>query len=128
MATPIYKELYNRMPADRKYVYGQIETNDKVEQILTRIKMILGTYPGQVLGAPSFGIDIHRYLFAMDFDQKAVEKILNAHIADYVAPFFQGYDISCTVNYGQDHYNHSDYAVIDIIINGQKTLGIMVNS
>ena len=60
-------EIYCRMPSDAKYV-PKIETSSEIEQILQRIRVILGTNRGDVLGDFSFGTDIKKYIFSMDFN------------------------------------------------------------
>ena len=116
------------MPSDINYVENKISTTDDIENILQRIRMIMGTEPGQVLGSPYFGVDLYQYLFAMNLDTKEIKDILDQHINTCISPFYNKYNVHCEVSYGQDHESRSDYALIDIFINDNKTLGIVVTS
>lgn len=121
-------EIYCRMPTDINYVENRLSTTDDIENILQRIRMILGTQPGQVLGSPYFGVDLYQYLFAMNLDTKQIKELLDEHINTCISPFYVKYNVHCEVSYGHDRENRSDYALIDIFINDNKTLGIVVTS
>lgn len=119
------KEIYCRLPIDTNYK-KVIECPNEEEEILQQIRVILGTKPGQVLGAPGFGINLEDYLFSFTFNQDEVQSLLTSLINTYLDLDTNKYSVKVKVNYGKDHYNKSDYAVIDIIINQEKTMGILV--
>lgn len=120
------RELYCRMPSDRNYIPNKIEINSEIEEILQRVRVCLGTKPGEVLGDETFGIDLEKYIFSMSFNQKEIKKELQDILNTYLALDSIKYQVSVDINYGHDIENHSDYAIIDIIINQQKALGILV--
>ena len=64
-------DIYNRLGSDQTYI-PQVETEDGMEQILSQIKMILGTAPCDVLGAPYFGANIKKYLFNLSYNQQEI--------------------------------------------------------
>ena len=46
----IIQDIYNRTPEDLNYQYGVLHHNDVIEAIVSKIKMILNTTQGRVLG------------------------------------------------------------------------------
>ena len=52
------KEIYIRTPEDPYYSEGIIDFTNEAEEIITQIKILLGTAPGDVLCAPNFGVDL----------------------------------------------------------------------
>lgn len=119
-------EIYCRMPSDAKYV-AKIETSSEIEQILQRIRVILGTNRGDVLGDFSFGTDIKKYIFSMDFNVDEIQDYIQGQIIQFGNIDDTKYTLQVKVSYGKDHYNRSDYAIIDIYINQEKYMGIIVN-
>lgn len=120
------KEIYCRMPSDINY-FPILDTSDELEQILQRVRVVLGTKPGEVLGDPTFGIDLESYVFSMSFSPETLQTMLTNYINNYVQLGAQRYSLRCEVNYGHDVSTVSDYAVIDIYVNEQKALGIVVS-
>ena len=104
-----------------------VETTNEMEQILSQIKMVLGTAPGDVLGAPYFGTNIKRYIFNMSYNQEEISEIVKTTILSNISYDSDKYNVGVTVEFGKDHYNKSDYAVINITINEMKCLGIVMN-
>ena len=123
----VINELYIRSPHDPNYAGPVVlHHNNIVEQILTRIKMILGTVPGSVLGSPEFGVDIERYVFSTNFNAQHIESLINQQINKYVQPIAMDYDIKCKVEFGRAT-EEEDYDVINVFINVHKTIGFSIN-
>lgn len=119
-------DIYNRLASDQTYI-PLVETTDGMEQILSQIKMILGTSPGDVLGAPYFGANIKKYLFNLSYNQNEINKYISDIILSNIDYDKQLYTVSVNVEFGKDYYNKSDYAIINIIINQVKRLGVVIN-
>ena len=100
---------------------------DETEQILQQIRMVLGTKPGQVLGSYEFGIDLSKFLFRMNYTEEQILYLVNLVIAQNVAYDAAKYQVYATVDYGHNIDDTSDYAVIDIVVNQKKCLGILVS-
>jgi len=120
------KEIYCKLPTDKDY-FVKIETINELEQILQQIKIILGTKPGEVLGSYDFGLDLSQYLFTMNVDQATILYTVNTHLNRYLRFDRNKWTIYADISYGHDKLDSSDYAVIDIVINERKCLGILVN-
>ena len=119
----IIRDIYNRTPEDLNYAYGILEHNDVIEAIVSKIKMILNTTQGRVLGDVNFGVGIENLIFETKINKTEIEEKIKKQIAQYITEAAT-YRIEPKVSFGQaDGY---DYALIDIFIDGNKTSGILV--
>jgi hypothetical protein len=117
------KEIYTRSPEDPNYAYGIYETDDAIERIITKIKMILGTRQGQVLGDVNFGVSIEDLVFQTRINKFDLEEKIRNQIFQYVSEASQ-YEIEPKVSFGKtDGY---DFCVIDFFINKSKVIGVLV--
>ena len=119
------QEIYTIGPEADNYVEGQIETTDAVQTILERIKIILGTRPGEVIGDPNFGINLEDYLFDINVDTDKIKKEIGDQITSYIGNT-SPYSVGIDVNFGKASSEFYDYMLIDIYINQEKTLGVIV--
>ena len=123
------QEIYIGIPNTNQYKEKTIEITDDIETILQRIRMVLGTRKGIVLGDTDFGMNIEDYLFDMNFSEEKIRKEILYQIAKYVSPTVgPRYSIDVKVNFGKNTVEGYDYMVIDIYINQQKLLGFLVNA
>lgn len=120
------REIYCKLPSDNDYRL-KAETVNELEQILQQIKIILGTKPGEVLGSPSFGIDLNQYIFSMGLDFTEILYNVNAALSANLVFDRTKWTIYADISYGHDSVDSTDYALIDIVINENKCLGIIVN-
>jgi len=117
------KDIYIRNPEDPNFKYGVLEHSDALESIITKIKMILGTRQGQVLGDLNFGVGIEDLIFETKINKIQLEEKIKTQFSQYISESAT-FKITPKVSFGRaDGY---DYAVIDIYINDQKTIGILV--
>lgn len=119
-------DIYNRLASDQRYI-PIVETSNEMEQILSQIKMILGTSYGDVLGSPYFGANIKKYIFNLSYNQKEITELVKVTILSNIVYDTDKYKVDVTVDFGKDHVNKSDYAIINITINEMKCLGIVMN-
>lgn len=119
-------DIYNRLSSDQNYK-RQVETEDEVEMILSQVKMILGTKPGDVLGAPYFGVNIKKYLFNLSYSQEEMTKIIREGILSSIQYDKNRYNVDVSIDFGKDRNNYSDYAVINVTINQIKRLGVLIS-
>ncbi len=123
------QEIYIGIPNTNQYREKTIEITDDIGTILQRIRMVLGTRKGVVLGDTDFGMNIEDYLFDMNFSEEKIRKEILYQIAKYVSPTIGPmYSIDVKVNFGKNVVEGYDYMVIDIYINQQKLLGFLVNA
>lgn len=118
------KELYIKPPTDPNYNENILEHSDPIESIKTKLKMILGTYQGQVIGDINFGIGIEELIFETKINKMQLEEKISSQIYQYVSEA-KDYEIRPAVQFGKgDGY---DYCVIDFYINKEKSIGILVS-
>jgi len=118
------RELYCRNVNDPNYSSGQLETGNPVEALLTKLRMIMFTKRGEVLGAPDIGLDLDYHLFELNFNSFQLQQNFLAQISKYV-PEAQFYKIDLQVNFVPGTVR--DIAYIDIYIDGKKYLGVVAN-
>lgn len=117
------KDIYIRNPEDPNYVFGVFEHDDVIEGIITKIKVILGTRPGQVLGDINFGVPIEDLVFETRINKFELEEKIRRQIFQYIAEVSE-YKIEPKVSFGKaEGY---DYCVIDFYIDSNKVLGVLV--
>ncbi len=116
------KDLYINSPDDPNYKFI-FEHSDPIISILTKIKMILGTRQGQVLGDLNFGIGIEDLVFETRINSRDLEEKIRMQIYQYITEA-KDYSIQPRVSFGREE--GYDYCIIDIIINNAKVAGILV--
>jgi hypothetical protein len=119
----VVKEIYIRTPADPNYRYGVFEHMDPIESIISKLKMILGTTQGQVLGDLNFGVGVEELIFETRINKIELEEKILRQIQQYVSESSQ-YRIQPSVSFGKA--DGFDYCVIDILINDEKAIGVLV--
>ena len=117
------KDLYIRNPQDPNYKFGLYEHSDPIESIIAKIRVILGTTQGQVLGDINMGIGIEDLVFETRINKMELEERILSQIYQYVSESSQ-YKIQPIVSFGKA--DGFDYCIIDIYINDQKTIGVIV--
>lgn len=117
------KEIYTRSPEDPNYTFGAYETEDAIEQIITKIRMILGTRQGQVLGDINFGVSIEDLVFQTRINKFELEDKIRKQIFSYISEASE-YQIDPKVSFGRaEGY---DYCMIDFFINNTKAIGVLI--
>lgn len=117
-------DIYTRVPEDVQYQFGEYEFSDPIESIITKIKMILGTIQGQVLGDLNFGIGLEELIFSTRVNKFDLEEKITSQIFQYITEAAE-YKIRPSVQFGKTDQG-SDYALVDIYIDEIKSVGILV--
>jgi len=117
------KDLYIRNPEDPNYSYGTLEHSSVIESIITKIKMILGTRQGSVIGDLNFGLGIEDLIFETRINALQLEEKMKNQFSIYIAES-RDYQITPKVTFGREV--GYDYAICDIFINGNKVFGVLV--
>jgi len=120
-------EIYCRMPGDPGYQENTVETPNEIESILQRVRICLGTKPGEVLGDPTFGIDLEEYIYNMSVDVNMIETQVRDLLVQYALKgYTEDFDIEVKAYYGKNITDASDYILLDIYINNIKYMGIII--
>ena len=119
------RDIYIRSEKDPNFQPGVIDYANEVENVISQIQVLLGTKKGDVLGDYFFGVDIGYAVF----NTKASAQQVRDQIAEQIRTYVTHGDkisIDVDVNFGDSGLGY-DYAVIDIIINGEKAIGFLID-
>ena len=117
------KDIYIRDSHDPNYVYGVYESEDPIENIIAKIRVILGTRQGKVLGDVNFGMAIEDLVFETRINKFDLEEKIREQVFQYISESAK-YKIDPKVSFGKTEFY--DYCVIDFYIDNQKALGVLV--
>jgi hypothetical protein len=119
------REIYIRDENDPHYDPSMIEYTNEVENVISQIRMILGTKPGDRRGDYNFGIDLEYIVYNTKKSAEELADKIREQIKMYV---YHGDKISVDVevSFGDSGLGY-DYGVIDILINGTKAIGFLVD-
>lgn len=119
------KEIYIRTPDDPNYIPNMIDFTDEVESIITQIRMIIGTPTGAVFGSPDFGLDLEDYIFNTKYNATVITEKLQEQM-DYYLKHSDNITVTVDLKFG-DSGKGWDFGILDIYINGKKTLGFLID-
>ena len=117
------RELYMRDKTDPNFKEGIMEVNDEIEMIIGQIKMILYTKPGEILGAPDFGIALEDQLFVFNLNEVTLRSMLQDQVQKFV-PLSEKYHIKFDVSFARGTVR--DICLIDVKINGNPMFGMLI--
>ena len=119
------KEIYIRTKDDPNYIPNMIDFTDEVESVITQIRMIIGTPTGSVLGNPSFGVDLEDYIFNTKYNASVITEKIQEQM-NYYLKHSDKISVSVDLKFG-DSGKGWDFGILDIYINGKKTLGFLID-
>lgn len=115
------REIYMRDPTDPLYRADLLDISNEIEALLGQIRMVLFTKPGEVIGNPSFGVNLEYYIFSTNASNAQIESMVRDQIY-HNCSLAQKYDVRIKTSffYGTTR----DICLIDIFVDGIKYLGI----
>ena len=119
----LINEIYSRVPSDAFFQNDKLEVKEEIEALIGKIRMIMLTRRGAVLGNPIFGVDLEQYIFETFFDEKAIQKEIQVQFAIFI-PEMLRYEIESSVYLTQGEYK--DNIIVDIFINKERLLGFKI--
>lgn len=119
----MYREIYFRDISDPKYNPRILESDNKLENLISKIKMILYTRKGEVLGEPDLGMNLDDYLFETNYNEMQIKNLFFAQIEKFI-PELNEYKIDCEVGIRREEYHHM--IVLSISIDNIKILEIEI--
>lgn len=117
------KELYLRDITDPKYKPYIMETSNPIEVLLNKIRMILYTNRGEVMGEPDMGMDLEDYLFQFNVNEAEIKNRFNSQVALYI-PESNEFKISLDINVESDGSQNIVYLYINI--DGIRYMGLQI--
>lgn len=119
------KEIYIRSKDDKFYDASILDYTDEVESVISQIMVLLSTNTGDVFGAPHFGIDLEDYVFRTRYSARKITEELDDQIRLYVH-HSPNMTINTTLEFGNSGKGY-DYGILNIYINGEKSLGFLID-
>jgi len=116
------KEIYISNQLEAGFLPDRIEESDTVKTIIQKVKMILFTRRGEILGDPGFGMSLEDLLFEFKFSANELSQKFGEQIANYI-PEAGDFDLQFKVFFVPGTVR--DLAYIDIYVNGTKAFGLV---
>ena len=112
-----------RDPSDPLYYPGILEQSSEIETLLAQIRMIMFTKQGDVMGSYNFGYNLEDNLFMFNVNEDELKAKLLESIYLY-CPDAAAFKVDVTAQFFRGSVR--DACLIDIFIDGQKSLGVLV--
>ncbi len=116
-------EIYSRNPNDAFFDESRMDVTTELEALLGKIRMIMLTRKGDVLGDPDFGVDLEQYIFETSVDAGAIRQEVESQFSKYI-PEAGRYRASVTVGVVQNTLKNN--ILVDIMLNQEKVLGFVI--
>ena len=115
-------EIYIVNQGEPGYDPQRIEESDSVKTLVQKLRMIMFSRKGDVLGDLKFGISLEQLLFEFGFSANELRTEFDRQIAAYI-PEAPSFDLRLEVNFVPGTIR--DLAYIDIYVNGNKAFGLV---
>jgi phage baseplate assembly protein W len=116
-------EIYCKLTNDPYFESDRLEVTSDIEALIEKIRMVMLTKKGDVLGEPEFGVDLEKYIFETFFDRRAILSEINNQFSKYI-PEQNRYDLNTKVDISKGEFR--DNIIVDIFINQEKILGFAI--
>ncbi len=116
------KELYCRNINDPGFNPNQLETSNGLEALLTKIRMIIFTTRGEILGQVDLGLSLEEHLFELNVNTAQLQNKFYDQLAAFV-PEAGKYNVEIDINFQPGEVR--DLCFIDIYIDGTKFVGVL---
>jgi hypothetical protein len=116
------KDIYIINQNEPGYEAFKIEERDSLRILIQKLKMIMFTRKGEILGDPQFGISLEDLLFDFGFSANELKQAFDQQIASYI-PEASAFNLKLEINFVPGTVR--DVAYIDIYVNGTKAFGLV---
>lgn len=117
------QDIYIRGVDDPNYRYGVLSHSDPIESIVSKIRMLMGTRQGSVLGDLNFGLGIEDLIFETKINKIQLEEKIKSQFNQYISETTD-FKIDPQVSFG--NAENYDFAIIDIFVDSEKVIGILI--
>jgi hypothetical protein len=115
------REIYFRDASDSQYQNTSLEATSEREIILNKVRMILLSSKGEILGAPELGMDLETYLFDKILPADLIKNKFYAQVAQFIP---ESSEHSISLEIGNEVEDYHNIAVLKVKIDGIDSLGI----
>lgn len=120
---PRISEIYLRVPSDDFFENDRLEVTNEIEALVDKIRMVMLTKKGELLGDPNFGVDLESYIFETYFDKKGIQREIQTQFALYI-PEMKKYEILTSAYLSEGEFR-SDI-IVDIFVNQERLIGFKI--
>lgn len=117
-------DLYSKMESYPYYDYFEIEVVDEIEMFLQQLDILLASPPECMLGNPSFGCGLDRFLWSTHTSAIDIKQFIQQQIVDNIV-FYTPIDYDIEVNFVKGPI--FDSILIDVTVDSRKVAGYMIN-
>jgi len=118
-------DMYFKLETNAAFEDNEVEEISELEQFIDQVDMVMTTSPGDILGDPTFGINLEKYLWTFQGGSGSIKQEIEQQIRDYVLNESQiPYEIDVNFIKGEIF----DSILIDFLIDGHKITGYYVKS
>lgn len=117
------KEIYHRIPEEGNFVTGFLEHSSALEAYVSKIKMILNTSKGEVLGFPEFGVNLENLVFELNYSTDQLRYEILTQINKYCGET-EYFETEVQVTFARG--TARDLALIDILIDATKMISVLL--
>jgi hypothetical protein len=115
-------DINDRKPKQNTFDYLEVETD--VDKALMQIEVLFSTKPGEVLGNPTFGLDLEQFLNSPADESTVKEYIRNVFLREI--PYFYSVPIDIQIQFIEDTKEYRDIMVVNVIVDAQDSLTVFV--
>jgi hypothetical protein len=112
------RELYVQSDTEIAFQNFYIDETNPVNIVKQKIRMILLTNKGDVLGDPLFGVGLENYVFELEDVKEQLIAEINEQIEKYIGEDSQEYDIKVNIDFN----TYSRTGFINVYINDKLEL------
>jgi len=120
----MFREIYIRTEDDPYYDPNIVDYSNEIEEIITQLRVLLGTGRGEVLGNYDFGTNLEYYVFSTIKNGDEICKEIDQQIRLYCY-ISDNVKVTTDMEFGKDNSGR-DYAVLNVNINGTKAAGFLI--
>ncbi len=117
------RDFYTRDDTAPKYQSDIMELSDTVSLLIIQIENILFTKRREVIGFPGMGVNLEELLFTFNVNENELIAKVSSNIINY-CPLSRIHPVDVRAYFLRG--TEKDIALIDIIIEGKKSLSILL--
>jgi len=114
-------DIYTKRNIEVNYRDDKLDELDPIKIYIQKIKMILFTSKGEIIGDSNFGVDLERLLFKKNLNNEQIKKEIQDQIGQYCSEY-STYDTLIDVKFYK--FSNRDECEINIRINNIDVISI----
>lgn len=116
-------EFYVKNIGDPKYQNDKLQQDNEISMLLTQIETLLFTRRGDVLGNPSFGMNLEDFVYSFQYNNYQIRGLVSRQISDFI-PLASKYNVGVEVDFIEESSKHIMF--LDITVDATIKMGIYI--